>query len=117
MKKEELKAALFDLDGVVIDTESQYSVFWGSQCRLYHPEHPGLENEIKGQTLDQILDMGWSGELEKEREVLVSRLNAFEAQMQLDYLPGFEDFIADLRKHGLRTAVVTSSNRLNMESV
>ena len=117
MKKEELKAALFDLDGVVIDTESQYSVFWGSQCRLYHPEHPGLENEIKGQTLDQILDMGWSGELEKEREVLVSRLNAFEAQMQLDYLPGFEDFIADLRKHGLRTAVVTSSNRLKMESV
>ena len=64
MKKEELKAALFDLDGVVIDTETQYSVFWGSQCRLYHPEHPGLENEIKGQTLDQILDMGWSGELE-----------------------------------------------------
>ena len=34
MKKEELKAALFDLDGVVIDTETQYSVFWGSQCRL-----------------------------------------------------------------------------------
>ena len=50
------KAALFDLDGVVIDTESQYSVFWGSQCRLYHPEIPGLENKIKGQTLTQIFD-------------------------------------------------------------
>lgn len=24
-----IKAALFDLDGVVFDTESQYSVFWG----------------------------------------------------------------------------------------
>ena len=23
------KAALFDLDGVVFDTEPQYSVFWG----------------------------------------------------------------------------------------
>jgi beta-phosphoglucomutase-like phosphatase (HAD superfamily) len=47
----ELKAALFDLDGVVFDTEPQYTIFWGSQCRLYHPEHPGLEHEIKGQTL------------------------------------------------------------------
>ena len=117
MKKEELKAALFDLDGVVIDTETQYSVFWGSQCRLHHPEHPGLENEIKGQTLDQILDMGWSGELESERQVLVERLNAFEAQMQLDYLEGFLPFISDLRQHGMKTAVVTSSNRLKMENV
>lgn len=117
MKKEELKAALFDLDGVVIDTETQYSVFWGSQCLLYHPEHPGLENEIKGQTLDQILDMGWSGELESERQVLVERLNAFEAQMQLDYLEGFLPFISDLRQHGMKTAVVTSSNRLKMENV
>lgn len=117
MKKEELKAALFDLDGVVIDTETQYSVFWGSQCRLYHPEHPGLENEIKGQTLDQILDMGWSGELESERQVLVERLNVFEAQMQLDYLEGFLPFISDLRQHGMKTAVVTSSNRLKMENV
>ncbi len=117
MKKEELKAALFDLDGVVIDTETQYSVFWGSQCRLYHPEHPGLENEIKGQTLDQILDMGWSGELESERQVLIDRLNAFEAQMQLDYLKGFLPFISDLRQHGMKTAVVTSSNRLKMENV
>ena len=117
MKKEELKAALFDLDGVVIDTETQYSVFWGSQCRLYHPEHPGLENEIKGQTLDQILDMGWSGELESERQVLIVRLNAFEAQMQLDYLEGFLPFISDLRQHGMKTAVVTSSNRLKMENV
>ena len=117
MKKEELKAALFDLDGVVIDTETQYSVFWGSQCRLYHPEHPGLENEIKGQTLDQILDMGWSGELESERQVLVERLNAFEAQMQLDYLEGFLPFISDLRQHGMKTAVVTSSNCLKMENV
>lgn len=117
MKKEELKAALFDLDGVVIDTETQYSVFWGSQCLLYHPEHPGLENEIKGQTLDQILDMGWSGELESERQVLIERLNAFEAQMQLDYLEGFLPFISDLRQHGMKTAVVTSSNRLKMENV
>ena len=35
-----IKAALFDLDGVVFDTESQYSIFWGMIGREYHPEMP-----------------------------------------------------------------------------
>ena len=51
-----IKAALFDLDGVIIDTETQYSRFWGEQCRHYFPDQPGLENVIKGQTLVQIYD-------------------------------------------------------------
>ena len=117
MNKNQLKAALFDLDGVVFDTEPQYSVFWGGQCRLYHPERPGMEHEIKGSTLEQIFALGWSGELEPEREHVIERLNAFEEQMRLDYVEGFEDFVRDLRQHGVKTAVVTSSNRKKMENV
>ena len=113
----EMKAALFDLDGVVFDTEPQYSVFWGEQCRLYHPEHPGLEHEIKGSTLEQIFEMGWGGELVNERAKVVERLNAFEAQMRLDYVAGFETFVEELRRKGVKTAVVTSSNHQKMENV
>lgn len=113
----QLKAALFDLDGVVFDTEPQYTVFWGSQCRLYHPERPGLEHEIKGSTLQQIYDKWWSGELEKERDIVTRRLNEFEAQMDYSYIAGFEAFMRDLRQHGVKTAVVTSSNMPKMESV
>lgn len=113
----QLKAALFDLDGVVFDTEPQYTVFWGSQCRLYHPERPGLEHEIKGSTLQQIYDKWWSGELEKERDIVTRRLNDFEAQMDYSYIAGFEAFVRDLRQHGVKTAVVTSSNMPKMESV
>jgi HAD superfamily hydrolase (TIGR01509 family) len=113
----QLKAALFDLDGVVFDTEPQYTVFWGSQCRLYHPEHPGLEHEIKGSTLDQIYGRWWSGELEKEREAVTQRLNEFEAQMDYTYINGLEAFINDLHQHGVKTAVVTSSNKPKMQSV
>lgn len=116
-KTNELRACLFDLDGVIFDTEPQYTVFWGSQCRLYHPEHPGLEHEIKGSTLDQIFGLWWSGPLESERPKVVERLDAFEAQMALNYVPGFESFVKDLRKHGIMTAVVTSSNRQKMLSV
>ena len=117
MNENRLKAALFDLDGVVFDTEPQYSVFWGSQCRLYHPEHPGLEHEIKGQTLTEIYDQWFSRPLLPEQPVITERLNAYEAQMSYDYIDGFERLIADLRQHGVRTAVVTSSNQPKMESV
>lgn len=113
----QMKAALFDLDGVVFDTEPQYTVFWGSQCRLYHPEHPGLEHEIKGSTLTQIYDRWFSGELTQEQLVITKRLDAFEAQMTFEYIAGFEALIADLHAHGVKTAVVTSSNIPKMESV
>ena len=112
-----LKAALFDLDGVVFDTEPQYTEFWGSQCRLYHPERPGLEHEIKGSTLTQIFDRWFSGELVQEREAVTRRLDEFEAQMRFEYISGFEALIANLRAHGVKTAVVTSSNQPKMESV
>ena len=117
MQQIRLKAALFDLDGVVFDTEPQYSVFWGSQCRLYHPEHPGLEQEIKGSTLTQIYDRWFSGDLLAEQPLITERLNAFEQQMHYDFIAGFEAFVGDLHRHGVKTAVVTSSNMPKMESV
>ena len=112
-----MKAALFDLDGVVFDTEPQYTVFWGQQCREFHPEHPGLEHEIKGQTLVQIYDAWFSGPLAERQAEITERLNRFEQQMSYDYIAGFVEYITDLRQHGVKTAVVTSSNQPKMEAV
>ena len=114
---DKFKAALFDLDGVVFDTEPQYTVFWGGICRQYHPEHPGLEHEIKGQTLTQIYDRWFSGPLLSEQDSITARLNDYEQQMHYDYIAGFESLIATLHHHGVKTAVVTSSNIPKMESV
>lgn len=112
-----MKAALFDLDGVVFDTEPQYTIFWGAQCLEFHPEHPGLEHEIKGQTLVQIYDAWFSGELQEKQAVITERLNLYEQQMDYVYVPGFEDYVKKLRMQGVKTAVVTSSNRIKMEAV
>ncbi|MBQ4387538.1 MAG: HAD family phosphatase [Prevotella sp.] len=112
-----MKAALFDLDGVVFDTEPQYTIFWGAQCREFHPEHPGLEHEIKGQTLVQIYDAWFSGELAYTQSIITERLNQYEQQMDYKYVAGFEDFVKELRRNGVKTAVVTSSNRIKMEAV
>jgi HAD superfamily hydrolase (TIGR01509 family) len=117
MMKKQLKAALFDLDGVVFDTEPQYTIFWGAQCREFHPEHPGLEHEIKGQTLTQIYDRWFNGELAEKRDMITQRLNHYEANMDYIYVAGFERFVSELRRNGVKTAVVTSSNVPKMQSV
>ena len=117
MEKKEMKAALFDLDGVVFDTEPQYTVFWGSQCREFHPERPGLEHEIKGQTLVQIYEAWFSGELTDKQALITERLNQFEQQMDYNYVAGFEAYIAQLRQQGVKMAVVTSSNQPKMQAV
>lgn len=112
-----IKAALFDLDGVVFDTEPQYTEFWGAQCREFHPEHPGLEHEIKGQTLVQIFDRFFSGGLLYSQDIITARLNEFEHNMQFNYVEGFQAFVGELRANGVKTAVVTSSNQAKMQSV
>ena len=65
-----IKAALFDLDGVVFDTESQYSIFWGMIGREYHPEMPDFEYRIKGQTLVRIYDKYFTDEAAQRRNRL-----------------------------------------------
>lgn len=112
-----IKAALFDLDGVVFDTEPQYTIFWRSQCVEFHPEIPGLENKIKGQTLVEIYDKYFNGNLLDKREVVSQRLADFEQRMSYDYIQGFVPFVLDARLQNIKTAVVTSSNRAKMENV
>ncbi len=111
------KAALFDLDGVVFDTEPQYTVFWGEQCKLYHPDQPALEQKIKGQTLKQIYDKYFDKELRGEQKIITARLDEFEQNMRFEYVAGFKEYICDLRSKGIKTAVVTSSNDKKMQAV
>ena len=46
-------AALFDFDGVIMDTEAQYTLFWNEQGSVYLGEN-NFGYGIKGQTLTQI---------------------------------------------------------------
>lgn len=51
-----LKAALFDLDGVIIDSEKLYTVFWNDIEQMYPTGIPDYAVAIKGTTLPEILD-------------------------------------------------------------
>lgn len=48
---------------------------------------------------------------------ITRELNDFEVDMNYEYVAGFEQFITKLRSIGVKTAVVTSSNREKMENV
>lgn len=109
------KAALFDLDGTLFDTEGQYTIFWGETCRRFRPDIPGLEYMIKGTTLVQIFER-YFPDPEVQAQIKVG-LDAWERQMHYDWIPGSLEFIEDCRRHGVHCAIVTSSNQEKMRSV
>lgn len=109
-------AALFDFDGVVMDTETQYSLFWNKIGKQYFPQIEEFGRIIKGQTLVNIYAKYFAG-MEKEQQDITTRLNQFEKEMAYEYIPGVVDFMKDLRAHGVKMAIVTSSNDLKMANV
>ena len=116
MDKTKCVAALFDFDGVVMDTESQYSLFWNKVGKKYHPEYEEFGRIIKGQTLKQIYERYFQG-MEQEQAEITDGLNRFETEMKYEYVPGVEDFMRSLHAHGVKIAIVTSSNEKKMANV
>ena len=111
-----VKACLFDLDGVVFDTEPLYTLFWRNLDKRLRPNIDNFEHIIKGQTLAQIYDKYFAGE-EKKQEEITAFVNEYEQNMSFNYIIGFEDFVKDVRSKGIKTAVVTSSNLEKMLNV
>lgn len=106
--------ALFDLDGVILDTEGSYTAFWDDYgSRHFSEKDFGLK--IKGQTLVKILDDYFPEE--NERKAITEAINDFERNMSYPFVPGVENYIKSLKSNGIRTAVVTSSNLPKMENV
>ena len=111
-----VKACLFDLDGVVFDTEPLYTLFWRNLDKRLRPNIDNFEHIIKGQTLVQIYDKYFAGE-EKKQEEITAFVNEYEQNMSFNYIACFEDFVKDVRSKGIKTAVVTSSNLEKMLNV
>lgn len=106
---------LFDLDGVVLDTESQYTVLWNNIGKKY-----GDVGEIgrlsKGQTLTHILDTYFKGQTELQKHI-IEELYEFEQNMSYAPIPGVMEFMKQLKAASVPMAVVTSSNKAKMENV
>ena len=113
MNTNEPIAALFDFDGVVVDTEPQYSLFWDEKGEKYHPEIPEFGHHIKGQTLTQIYSQYFL-QPEGIQPEITRELLDFETRMTFEFIPGVVDFMKELRQKGVKIAIVTSSNDQKM---
>lgn len=113
MNKEKPIVALFDFDGVVVDTEPQYTLFWDEKGKKYHPEIPNFGHHIKGQTLIQIYKQFFR-EPEGLQDEITRQLLDYELTMHFEYIDGVVDFMKELRKKGVKLAIVTSSNDAKM---
>lgn len=105
---------LFDFDGVLVDTETQYTHMWDAIGRDFLGEE-GFGWKIKGQTLKDIYA---SHIPDPEMQTSVTeRLDEYERQMAYEFIPGVPEFLKTLKEAGVPTAIVTSSNDKKMANV
>ena len=105
--------ALFDLDGVLIDSERLYTEFWAAVGVRYGIPSPTFALDIKGTTLKDIFSKYFPDEL--VRKTLSNEIIDFEAKVVYPVYDGVNSFLEELKSAGYKTAIVTSSNDKKME--
>lgn len=110
-----IKAVLFDLDGVLVDTEGVYTEFWTQIEREYPTGVDNFANVIKGSTLPSIYSRYFPcSDIQTD---ISRRLKDFELNMPLKLFDGVDDCLKALRSACIKTAIVTSSNLKKMRRV
>ena len=107
----EIKGILFDLDGVLIDSETQYTAFWAEIEKIYPTGIPDYPMAIKGTTLSKILE---NYPDDGTRQDIIDRIHRFEDIIRYHKYPGVSSFLRDVKAHGIATAIVTSSDNVKM---
>lgn len=107
-----MEGALFDLDGVLVDTEGIYTEFWSEMdCRF----PTGVDNfaqVIKGSTLTNILATYFAND--ETQQQIVALLKKHEREMRYRLFDGVSALLQQLHENGYKMAIVTSSNRAKM---
>ena len=108
------RAALFDLDGVIIDTEGIYSGFWSAIDERFPTGIPHFAQAIKGMNLQEILGNHFPTPIQPQVQQM---LMEFQSDMKYEYFPGAMDFVRMLRNAGFAVAIVTSSDQHKMNEL
>ena len=105
---------LFDLDGVLLDSEGLYSVFWEQMDKEYPTGIDNFAAYIKGLHLNRIMSYFAR---EEDRQDILAKLVEHEREMRYEFFPGALALVGQLRDRGIPMAIVTSSDRKKMQSL
>ena len=105
-------AVLFDLDGVLVDSEGIYTEFWEEIDRRYPTGVKDFAHVIKGNTLARILGTYFPDE--SIRRAILVELKRQEEEMVYRLFPGVDRLVMSLKEASIPTAIVTSSNAAKM---
>jgi beta-phosphoglucomutase len=115
----EIKACLFDLDGVIVDTAIYHFKAWKRLAQELGFDFTEAQNEhLKGVSRVRSLELilGWGGVVksEAERTALASRKNDWYVEMinqmePSEILPGALEFLQAAKAAGIRTALGSAS--------
>lgn len=106
---------LFDLDGVLLDSERSYTRIWADIERDYPTGVKDFPRVIKGSTLTDILNRYFPDP--EVSEAVARRCIEAEKDLEFHYMPGAEALLAELKRRGIPRALVTSSDEAKMETL
>ncbi len=106
---------LFDMDGVVLDTEKLYARFWAEAAHalgypMTYEQALGmrsLNNEAGQAKLESYFGPGVSRSIMRDKRVEL--MDAYVAGHGIDPKPGIHELLDELRGQGIRCAIATSS--------
>jgi len=115
----QIKACLFDLDGVIVDTAKYHYIAWKELANELGFDFTEEDNErLKGvsrmRSLDILLEIGNKTLTEEEKLQYAEKKNtnyvSYIQKMQEDeILPGVKKFLTDLRNNGIKIALGSAS--------
>ncbi|QZE14023.1 beta-phosphoglucomutase [Halosquirtibacter laminarini] len=115
----QIKACLFDLDGVIVDTAKYHYIAWKELAQELGFDFTEEDNErLKGvsrmRSLDILLEIGNKSLSEQEKLHYADKKNvnyvSYIQKMEEDeILPGVKEFLTSLRANGIKIALGSAS--------
>lgn len=115
----ELSAVLFDMDGVVIDTQDAVTHFWSRSAITYGVELADSDfiHHIYGCPATHTLSVLFSRLSSADREAVLSEMAQIEAHMEYKAVNGALELLDQLRRRAIPTALVTSADPWKVSAV
>ncbi|OBZ18980.1 beta-phosphoglucomutase [Bacillus sp. FJAT-27264] len=114
-----MKGAIFDLDGVIVDTAKYHFLAWAELARELGFEFTEEDNErLKGvsrmRSLDILLEVGGLDFPEEEKLAMADKKNRLYVEFitkldQSELLPGVKEYLTGLRERGVGIALGSAS--------